>query len=105
MALSRKSAGKIPHEAHELNTKTVNKIGIDADAILKKDIDLNNTGADTGGARTRPTTTASAFMMLAAILGARHHRSASASASIWSATSRAASPPSSRRCRRWATAI
>ena len=46
MALSRKAAGKIPAEAHELNTKTVNKIGMDADNILKKDIDLNNSGAE-----------------------------------------------------------
>src|SRR6516225_7676105 len=46
MALSRRAAGQIAHEAHELNTKTVNKIGVDSDTILKKDIDLNNTGAD-----------------------------------------------------------
>jgi methyl-accepting chemotaxis protein len=46
MALSRKAAGQIPHEAHELNTKTVNKLSLDADAILKRDIDLNNNGAD-----------------------------------------------------------
>ncbi|CAN5193198.1 methyl-accepting chemotaxis protein [soil metagenome] len=46
MALSRQSAGKIPHEAHEMNTKTVNPIGIKADEILKKDIELNNKGAD-----------------------------------------------------------
>ena len=46
MALSRKAAGQIPREAHELNTKTVNKIGLEADAVLKKDIDLNNAGAD-----------------------------------------------------------
>src|SRR3979411_2583073 len=45
MALSRKAAGKIPTEAHQLNTKTVNKIGLEADTILKKDIDLNNSGA------------------------------------------------------------
>ena len=49
MALSRKSAGKIPHEAHELNSRTVNKIGLDADAILKKSIEPNNTGADKAG--------------------------------------------------------
>src|ERR1700730_18317248 len=36
MALSSRDAGKTPHEAHELNTKTVNKIGMDADAVLKK---------------------------------------------------------------------
>jgi methyl-accepting chemotaxis protein len=68
MALSRKAAGQIPHAAHELNTKTVNKIGIEADNILKKDIDLNNKGAD-DAAREAADTYASAFMMLAAILG------------------------------------
>ena len=46
MALSRKAVGQIPREAHELNAKTVNKIGLDADAVLKKGIDLNNAGAD-----------------------------------------------------------
>ena len=51
MALSRKDAGKIPTEAHELNTKTVNKIGLEADEILKKGIDLNNTGADKAAQR------------------------------------------------------
>jgi methyl-accepting chemotaxis protein len=29
-----------------LNTRKVNKIGIESDNILKKGIDLNNTGAD-----------------------------------------------------------
>ena len=57
------------HEAHELNTKTVNKIGLEADDILKKDIDLNNTGADKA-AQDAADSYASAFMMLAAILGA-----------------------------------
>ncbi|SDH86691.1 MULTISPECIES: methyl-accepting chemotaxis protein [Bradyrhizobium] len=69
MALSRKEAGKIPHEAHELNTKTVNKIGIESDEILKKDIDLNNKGAGTA-AQDAADNYASAFMMLAVILGA-----------------------------------
>ena len=68
MALSRKAAGQIPHDAHELNTKTVNKIGIEADDILKKDIDLNNIGADTAG-KDAADNYASAFAMLAAILG------------------------------------
>jgi methyl-accepting chemotaxis protein len=68
MALSRKSAGKIPHEAHELNEKTVNKIGMDADAILKKDIEFNNTGADKAG-KDAADNYSFAFMMLAAILG------------------------------------
>ncbi len=69
MALSRKAAGKIPTEAHELNTKTVNKIGIDADNILKKDIDLNNSGA-ARAAQDAADSYASAFMILAVILGA-----------------------------------
>jgi methyl-accepting chemotaxis protein len=69
LALSRNSVGKIPHDAHELNAKTVNLIGIKADAVLKKDIDLSNTGADTAGKAAADNYT-SAFAMLAAILGA-----------------------------------
>jgi methyl-accepting chemotaxis protein len=69
MALSRKAVGKIPTEAHDLNTKTVNKIGLEADNILKKDIDLNNTGADKA-AQDAADSYSSALMMLAVILGA-----------------------------------
>ncbi|MBA2397732.1 MAG: MCP four helix bundle domain-containing protein [Bradyrhizobium sp.] len=69
MALSRSAVGKVPLEAHELNSKTVNKIGLEADAVLKKDIDLNNAGADKA-AREAADSYASAFLMLAAILGA-----------------------------------
>ncbi|TWC06021.1 methyl-accepting chemotaxis sensory transducer [Bradyrhizobium macuxiense] len=69
MALSRKEAGKIPHEAHELNAKTVNKIGLDADEILRKDIDLNNAGADKATQDASNSYT-SAVMLLAIILGA-----------------------------------
>jgi methyl-accepting chemotaxis protein len=68
MALSRKAVGKIPTEAHELNSKTVNKIGLDADAILKKDIDLNNAGADKA-AQDATDNYSSSFMMLSIILG------------------------------------
>src|ERR1700739_128518 len=68
MALWRKSAGKIPHDAHELNEKTVNKIGMDADAILKKDIEFTNTGADKAG-KDAADNYSFAFMVLAAILG------------------------------------
>jgi methyl-accepting chemotaxis protein len=69
MALSRKAAGQIPQEAHDLNSKTVNKIGLESDEILKKDIDLNNTGADKA-AKDAADSYSSAFMMLAIILGA-----------------------------------
>jgi methyl-accepting chemotaxis protein len=68
MALSRAAVGKIPTEAHDLNTHTVNKIGLEADAVLKKSVDLNNAGADKAASGAADDY-ASAFMMLAAILG------------------------------------
>jgi methyl-accepting chemotaxis protein len=67
MALSRKAAGQAPREAHELNTKTVNKIGLEADAVLKKGIDLNNAGADKA-AKDAADSYTDAFIMLALIL-------------------------------------
>jgi methyl-accepting chemotaxis protein len=57
MDLSRKSAGKMPQEANALNTKTVNPIGLKADEILNKDIELNLKGSDTAGADAWPITT------------------------------------------------
>jgi methyl-accepting chemotaxis protein len=68
MALSRKEAGRLPEEAHALNTKTVNPIALKADALLKKDIDLNDTGADTS-TKDAADNYSSAFAMLAGILG------------------------------------
>jgi methyl-accepting chemotaxis protein len=68
LALSRKAAGQIPHEAHELNTTKVNKIGVEADNILKKDIDLNNIGADKVS-KEADDTYSLAFQILAAIIG------------------------------------
>jgi methyl-accepting chemotaxis protein len=69
MALSRKEAGKFPNEAQDLNTKVVNKIGLEADEVLKKDIELNNTGADKA-AKDAADSYNSAFLMLSIILGA-----------------------------------
>jgi methyl-accepting chemotaxis protein len=69
LELSRKAAGQLPKEAHDLNTQTVNKIAIEADDILKKDIDLNDTGADKA-AKDAAASFSSAFMILAIILGA-----------------------------------
>ncbi|MGN8550328.1 methyl-accepting chemotaxis protein [Bradyrhizobium sp. 13971] len=68
MALSRKEAGKLPHEAHELNSKVVNKIGLEADEILNKDIEFNNTGADKA-AQDAASNYGSALMMVAILLG------------------------------------
>ncbi|WP_298879951.1 methyl-accepting chemotaxis protein [uncultured Bradyrhizobium sp.] len=69
MALSRRDANKIPHDAHELNSKTVNKIGLEADAILAKDIELNTKGGDQASADASETYSY-AFMLVAIILGA-----------------------------------
>ena len=69
MELSRKEAGKFPKEAQDLNTKVVNKIGIEADEVLKKDIELNNAGADKA-AQSAADAYASASLMLLIILGA-----------------------------------
>jgi methyl-accepting chemotaxis protein len=67
--LSRKAAGQVAHEAHELNIKKVNKIAIAADEILKKDIDINNAGAEKATADAADSYS-SALVMLAVILGA-----------------------------------
>ncbi|MET4272850.1 MULTISPECIES: methyl-accepting chemotaxis protein [unclassified Bradyrhizobium] len=69
MALSRKDAGKVPHEAHELNTKTVNKIGLQADEVLRKDIELNTKGGDQA-AQDAADSYNYAFMLVSIILGA-----------------------------------
>jgi methyl-accepting chemotaxis protein len=68
IALSRKAAGQVPHEAHELNSKIANKLSMTADEILKRDIDLNNAGADKA-AREAEDSYSTAFMILATILG------------------------------------
>jgi methyl-accepting chemotaxis protein len=67
MDLSRKSAGKMPQEANLLNTKTVNPIGLKADELLNKDIELNLRGSDAAGAEALANYDA-AFMMVVAIL-------------------------------------
>jgi methyl-accepting chemotaxis protein len=68
MELSRKAAGQVAHEAHELNVKKVNKIALSADELLKKDIDINNAGA---GKATNNAADSynSALVMLALIIG------------------------------------
>jgi methyl-accepting chemotaxis protein len=69
MALSRKEAGKVPHEAQELNTKTVNKIGLASDEVLTKDIELNTKGGDQA-AQDAADSYSFAFMLVSIILGA-----------------------------------
>ncbi|RTE93875.1 MULTISPECIES: methyl-accepting chemotaxis protein [Bradyrhizobium] len=69
MALSRKEAGKMPREAQELNSKTVNKIGLQADEVLNKDIELNTRGGEQA-AQDAADSYSSAFMLVSVILGA-----------------------------------
>ncbi|HEY0330686.1 MAG TPA: methyl-accepting chemotaxis protein [Rhodopseudomonas sp.] len=68
LALSRDSIGRIPTEAHALNTKMVNPIAIKADDILQRDIDLNNKAADAAGTAAIATYD-SAFQLTLIILG------------------------------------
>jgi methyl-accepting chemotaxis protein len=68
MELSRKEAGRYPKEAHDLNLKIVNKIGIKADDVLNKTIDYNNKGAETSSTEAAEIYSSS-VMMLTAILG------------------------------------
>ncbi len=69
MALSRKEAGKFPREAQELNSKTVNKIGLQADEVLNKDIELNTRSGEQA-AQDAADSYAFAFMLVSVILGA-----------------------------------
>ncbi|MGC2778884.1 MAG: methyl-accepting chemotaxis protein [Bradyrhizobium sp.] len=67
LALSRKEAGQFPREATALNSSKVNRLLTNADALLKNDIALNNTGAEKAS-REAADSYASAFVMVAAIL-------------------------------------
>ena len=67
--LSRKEVGKVPHDAQELNSKTVNKIGLAADEVLTRDIELNTKGGEAAAADAADTFYY-AFMLVAIILGA-----------------------------------
>jgi methyl-accepting chemotaxis protein len=65
--LSRKEAGHWPREAIELNKRAI-KVGSESDAILAKDIELNNTNAE-NETRRAAETYSSALVILAAIVG------------------------------------
>jgi methyl-accepting chemotaxis protein len=67
LVLSRRDAGRMPREANELNTRKVNKLLIDADPILRKNIQLNNSAADQA-AQEAVASYASALTMVAMIL-------------------------------------
>ncbi|QQO12996.1 MCP four helix bundle domain-containing protein [Bradyrhizobium diazoefficiens] len=69
MELSRMEAGKVPHGSHELNTKTVNKIGLKSDEVLQKAIDLNTSGGNKA-AQDASDSYFNAFMLVSVILGA-----------------------------------
>jgi methyl-accepting chemotaxis protein len=69
MELSRKEAGKVPHEAHVLNKDVVNKLSMASDEILKKDIDLNNKGA-AAETKNAADNYSAAFWLVMSILGA-----------------------------------
>jgi methyl-accepting chemotaxis protein len=65
--LSRKSVGRIPHEANEMLNKSVATIARAADEVLKKDIDFNNAGAD-AATRNAAESYSSALLIVAGII-------------------------------------
>ena len=65
--LSRKEAGQFPREAIELNKRAI-KVGTESDAILSKDIEFNNAGAERETRRAAETYS-SALILLAVIVG------------------------------------
>ena len=67
MELSRKEVGHLPRGALELNKHAV-KVGNDSDAVLTKDIELNNKGAE-NETKAAAETYSSALTMLAVIVG------------------------------------
>jgi methyl-accepting chemotaxis protein len=67
MELSRKEAGRFPREALELNKQAV-KVGGEADAVLARDVELNNVGAERD-TRSAEETYSSVLKMLALIVG------------------------------------
>jgi methyl-accepting chemotaxis protein len=68
LELSRRDAGRYPKDARDLNLKVVNKIGMRADQVLNKDIDLNNQHAD-GLSVGAVDIYSSSLMLLLGILG------------------------------------
>ncbi|WP_027574020.1 methyl-accepting chemotaxis protein [Bradyrhizobium sp. WSM1743] len=75
LRLSRAAVGRFPQEANELNSKTVNPVGLKADKVLTSAIDLNNKGADEAGAEaaaaySRAFNTVMATVTIAGLMGA-----------------------------------
>jgi methyl-accepting chemotaxis protein len=89
LALSRKAIGQTSREAEALNAGRLHKISSEADAILKKDIDLNNTGAATETKRSADTYNSALILM--AIVSAWQSRLELVPDSIWFTTFHAAS--------------
>jgi methyl-accepting chemotaxis protein len=69
LALSQASVGRMPHEAQEMNEKTMLPLAFKADAMLVKDVEFNKRGADAAAA-TAAENYRSTVILLAAILGA-----------------------------------
>ena len=67
LALSRKSIGRVPHEASEMLNKSVATIARESDEMLRKDIDLNNAGAD-AATKNAAESFSLAFMIVASII-------------------------------------
>jgi methyl-accepting chemotaxis protein len=67
ISLSSKATASSTHEAHELNTTTVNLIGLKADEVLKQDIALNKNGAEAAGKEASDSYAMALKLMIASL--------------------------------------
>jgi len=65
LRMSRAAAGRFPQEANELNSKTVNPIGLNADKVLASAIDFNDKGAGEAGVQAAGAYSRAFSMLLA----------------------------------------
>lgn len=70
LKLSREAAGRVAREAYQLGSETISPIGAKADAVLAKDIALNDKGAETAGADAGASYAAGLATMLVLIAAA-----------------------------------
>jgi methyl-accepting chemotaxis protein len=70
LSLSRQSAGRFPEEAAAYLAQTVFPIGQRVDAVLQRDIDLNERGADNAMTTAAATYSSALFIVIAILLTA-----------------------------------
>jgi len=67
LAKSRTDIGKVSDEVRELNMKVVNPVGVKADAVLAKSIELNDKGGEAASLDAQSTFTTALYTLIAII--------------------------------------